>query len=89
MVEPTTDSCRKNTRFSSAGGAVPLVAPAITIRAAGPQRAQRVRPGGLADGLHHRVDPLGQPAPAGKAWSAPSSSARASLASLRLVAHTR
>ena len=31
MVEPTTDSCRKNTRFSSAGGAAPLVAPAMTI----------------------------------------------------------
>ena len=61
MVEPTTDSCRKKTRVRSAGGAGPLVAPEITIVPARPQRPQRVRPGGLADRLHHRVHPLRQP----------------------------
>ena len=61
IVEPTTSSCRKKTRWRSAGGCRPLVAPETTIRAAGPQRAQRVRPGRLADGLDHGVDALGQP----------------------------
>ena len=61
IVDPTTDSCRKNTRLRSAGGTEPLVAPEITIRPAGLERAQRVRPGGLADRLHHRVHPLRQP----------------------------
>ena len=35
MVEPVTDSWVKNTRVSSASGASPLVAPAITIRPPG------------------------------------------------------
>ncbi len=30
IVDPTTDSCRKNTRLSSAGGASPEVAPVTT-----------------------------------------------------------
>src|ERR1700678_22758 len=34
--------------------------------AAGLERADRVRPGGLADGLHHDVDPLGQPGAGGE-----------------------
>ena len=35
IVEPITDSWVKKTRVSSAGGASPLVAPAITIRPPG------------------------------------------------------
>src|SRR5450755_4419166 len=35
IVEPITESCRKKTRCSSAGGAWPLVAPEITIRPPG------------------------------------------------------
>ena len=61
IVEPTTDSCRKNTRLSSAAGAWPGGGAGDDQHAARLERLDRVAPGGLPDGLHHRVDALGQP----------------------------
>ena len=48
-------------RLSSAGGAGPLVGAGDHDHAVLLERLERVRPGGLADGLHHGVDALGQP----------------------------
>jgi hypothetical protein len=89
IVDPTTDSCRKKTRFSSAGGTPPLVAPQITIvppgRSARSEWAQVASPTVSMTASTRS----GSRAPAGNAWSAPSSMARSRLASLRLVAQTR
>ena len=61
IVEPTTSSCRKNMRERSAEGTDPLVAPLMTMRPPGPERAHRVRPRGFAHRLDHRVDAVRQP----------------------------
>ena len=75
IVDPMTESCRKNTRVSSAGGAAPVVAPATTTD-----------PPGLSDLIEWlqvaaptvsitRSTRSGRRAPASKTASAPSSSA--------------
>ena len=63
MVEPTTLSCRKNTRARSAGGFGPLVAPDTTT--VPPGRSDRSECAHVAspDGLDHGVDPPGSRAP--------------------------
>ena len=89
IVEPTTESCRKNTRFRPAGGSPPDVAPEITSV-----------PPGFSDFSEwsHVAAPTvsattstrsGSRAPGSNAASAPSETARARLSSERDVAHTR
>ena len=60
MVEPITDSCRKNTRFRSAGGFGAAGGARHHDASSGPQRSQRVVPGGCADRLDDQVDLLRQ-----------------------------
>ena len=55
-------SWRKNTRVSSGlSGTAPEVSARDHEGPAGPQGRHRVPPGGRADRLHHRVDPLREP----------------------------
>ena len=65
IVEPTTRSWRKKIRFSSVSVRVraQLVAPEITIVPPGRSERSEWVQVARADGLHHRVDPLGQPGP--------------------------
>jgi hypothetical protein len=89
IVDPTTDSCRKKTRLSSALGAWPLVAPQTTIV-----------PPGRSDfsECDHVASPTvssttstrsGSRSPLPNTASAPSSRARRPFSSEREVAQTR
>ncbi len=64
MVDPITDNCRKNTRFRSACGAAPLVAPAITTTPPGLSERSECAQVAWPTVSIDRVDPLGQPGPA-------------------------
>jgi hypothetical protein len=89
IVEPTMDSWVKKTRFRSAGGTAPLVAPLITTRP--PGRSERSECAQVASPTVSMTPSTrsGSRAPVSNARSAPSLTARSRLASLRLVTHTR
>ena len=89
IVEPMTLSCRKNTRWSSADGAKPLVPPETT--SVPPGRSARSE-------CFHVASPTvsstastrsGSRAPLSNASWAPSSTARSPFAASRDVTHTR
>ena len=65
-----------------------VVAPAVTIRPPGRNRAQAVLPGGRADGVDDDVDGLAQALARGEGSWAPSSRARRRFSSERLVMMT-
>ena len=73
MVEPTTDSCRKNTRFRSAGGTAPLVAPQTTIVPPGFSARSECAQVASPTVSMTASTRSGSRAPDSKAWSAPSS----------------
>ena len=89
MVEPITSSCRKNTRVSSAGEASPDVAPDTTSLPPGLSERTEWPQVALPTVSITASTRSGSRAPASKAWSAPSVSASARLASERLVTHIR
>ena len=89
IVEPTTLSCRKNTRVSPAGGSAPLVAPEITSVPPGFNAFSECSQVAAPTVSITASTRSGSRAPGSNASSAPSSTARARLDSERLVAHTR
>ena len=89
IVEPTTDSCRKNTRVSSAGGASPEVAPETT--SVPPGRSDRIEwPQVALPTVSMTASTRSSSrAPVSNACSAPSRNASSRFRSERLVTHIR
>ena len=88
MVEPTTDSWRKNTRFRSAGGFAPLVAPDTTIRPPGRNARSECSQVAAPTVSITASTFSGRRVPGSAARSAPAAVARSRLSASREVQNT-